>query len=101
MKQAPAAIARLFTDVLRSFVRKLPDIIQSTLTAAWRAYWKLSMVPMLLVTAVVGVLLIELTPHLPISASDQASVKGTIEGGLVVLMVLALLLGLTRGGSKR
>jgi hypothetical protein len=101
MQQLPATIVRLFSEVIRSFVQKLPDMIQSTITAAWKWYWKLSMVPMFLVTAVVGVVLIELLPNLPISVPEQASVRGAIEGGMVLFMLLALFLGVIRGGGKR
>ena len=64
-------------------MRVAVHVVQSVLGAAWKAYWKLSMIPMLLVTAIIGVAVIELVPHLPMAASARASIQGTA-GSLVV-----------------
>jgi hypothetical protein len=87
-----------------NLVRQLPRWGMSALRAMGRAFWdwyrKLSLVPMFIVTCVVGAAAFVAAGRLPLPGSELAQLRHGIEGLLVVAVLLVILVGLFRGGRS-
>lgn len=79
-------------------VKKIPDLAFSAVGAAWRWYWKLGLLGMFFTTVIVGALFITVIPSLPLPAGVRSSIRGDAVAVTIVAALLALLIGMIRGG---
>jgi hypothetical protein len=98
---AMAVLATIAREVLAKLLRSIPDYVIKAMTAFLRWYFRLGMIGMILATSGIVVAVILVGPILGVPAKAQDDMRGLLEPVVVLLFLVAIFLGMIRGGRGR
>jgi hypothetical protein len=97
---AALAVLRAVRGAIAHVLKSIPDYILKALGAFFRWYSRLSLVPMFITTAVIGVVAIVALGRIGIAGAQRTEVQHVIEGVLVAWFIVVLLVGMIRPGGR-
>jgi hypothetical protein len=89
-------VSRVAREVISKILASIPDYIVKGLGAFLRWYWRLGMVAMFIVAAVIGAVVVSALPMIISSPASRASIQHTVETILVLWLLVVLIIGVIR-----
>jgi hypothetical protein len=94
------AASRFAREVLAKLLGSLPDYTIKAIGAFLRWYWRLGMLPMFLVTAVMGAATLSVLPTIIPSETARLQAQHTVGALLVAWVLIVLIVGVIRPGRR-
>jgi hypothetical protein len=93
-------VSRVAREVISKILASIPDYIIKGLGALLRWYWRLGMVAMFIVAAVIGAAAVSALPMFITSPASRASIQHTVGTILVLWLLVVLIIGVIRPGRR-